>query len=349
MAQPTDLTGMLTAGLFEPTQKPIPSSYRESILGAAQQAGTGLRRGLGAMTGTDTRTTAEALQEQLRGLNPESVQDQQQIVRLVSKVDPARALALQTQFNKANRERAASQSSLARQQTQDTIAQRRLDLEQQRVDVERERLKRGKDLTNQDRAVILDAQKAAEASETNVYRMTNLAKQYENNPPVGGIRASAVEAWEKTFGSQDQVSRMRTEFQNIVNTGIINSLPPGVASDKDIEMARSGFIDKNWDADQISQFLRGQAKLSAFNTERDNLKAKWVSENRGDISGFNEAWRELRMSEGYKEAVAAKYDLPAYRLPPPVAQFNPDAEPTATVEPSVADRVVANRTFGGAL
>ena len=88
MAQ-TDLRGMLTEGLFEPAQQPTPRSYRESILGAAQQAGTGLRRGLGAVTGTDTRTTAEALQAQLRGLNPENIDDQQQIVRLVSKVDPA--------------------------------------------------------------------------------------------------------------------------------------------------------------------------------------------------------------------------------------------------------------------
>ena len=151
MAQ-TDLRGMLTEGLFEPAQQPTPRSYRESILGAAQQAGTGLRRGLGAVTGADTRTTAEALQAQLRGLNPENIDDQQQIVRLVSKVDPARALALQTQFNKANREREASQSSLARQQAQDALAQRRLDLEQQRVDVEKERLKRGKDLTDQSRA-----------------------------------------------------------------------------------------------------------------------------------------------------------------------------------------------------
>ena len=345
----TDLRGMLTEGLFEPAQQPTPRSYRESILGAAQQAGTGLRRGLGAVTGTDTRTTAEALQAQLRGLNPENIDDQQQIVRLVSKVDPARALALQTQFNKANREREASQSSLARQQAQDALAQRRLDLEQQRVDVEKERLKRGKDLTDQSRAVILDAQQAAEASETNVYTMTRLAEQYEANPPSAGILGSAVEAWNDTLGTQDEQSRMKTEFQNIVNTGIINSLPPGVASDKDIEMARSGFMNKNWNSDQIAQYLRGMAKLSAFNTERDNLKAKWVSENRGDISGFNEAWRELRMSEGYKEAVAAKYNLPAYRLPPPVAQFNPDAEPTAVVEPSVASRVTGNRTFGGAL
>ena len=349
MAQPTDLTGMLTEGLFQPTQQAIPSSFQEAMIRQAQSAGTGLRRGIGALTGADTMTTAEALQQQLRGLNAENVDDQKKIVSLVAQVDPARALAVQTQFNKTNRERAASQSSLARQQTQDAIAQRRLNLEQQRIEVERERLKRGKDLTNQDKKLISDAQIAAEASEASVGDMTRLAAQYEANPPSAGIRGTAVEAWNDTFGTQNEQSRMKTEFQNIVNTGIINSLPPGVASDKDIEMARSGFMNKNWNSDQIAQYLRGMAKLAAFNTERDNLKAQWVSNNGGDISGFNEAWRELRMSEGYKETVAAKYNLPAYRLPPPVAQFNPDAEPTATVEPSVADRVVANRTFGGAL
>ena len=40
MAQPTDLTGMLTAGLFEPTQQAIPSSFQEAMIRQAQQAGT---------------------------------------------------------------------------------------------------------------------------------------------------------------------------------------------------------------------------------------------------------------------------------------------------------------------
>jgi hypothetical protein len=118
MAQPTDLTGMLTEGLFQPTQQAIPSSFQEAMIRQAQSAGTGLRRGIGAMTGADTRTTAEALQEQLRGLNPESVQDQQQIVRLVSKVDPARALALQTQFNKENAAKQQVERSFALEERQ---------------------------------------------------------------------------------------------------------------------------------------------------------------------------------------------------------------------------------------
>jgi len=41
------------------------SSFEEAMIRQAQQAGTGLRRGLGAMTGSDTRTYCEVTQEQL--------------------------------------------------------------------------------------------------------------------------------------------------------------------------------------------------------------------------------------------------------------------------------------------
>ena len=76
MAQPTDLTGMLTEGLFQPTQQAVPSSYRESILGAAQSAGTGLRRGIGALTGADTRTNPEAARAAMQGLDINNPADQ---------------------------------------------------------------------------------------------------------------------------------------------------------------------------------------------------------------------------------------------------------------------------------
>lgn len=103
MAQPTDLTGMLTAGLFEPTQKPIPSSYRESILGAAQQAGTGLRRGIGAATGADTRTNPEMAAVAMRGLDITDPEDQPKILQIVRKYSPekeAQVTAAMSQNNK---------------------------------------------------------------------------------------------------------------------------------------------------------------------------------------------------------------------------------------------------------
>jgi hypothetical protein len=105
MAQPTDLTGMLTAGLFEPTQKPIPSSYRESILGAAQQAGTGLRRGIGAMTGADTRTNPEMARKAMEGLDINNPAHQPKILQIVRKYAPEREAAMVAQFAQQGRQR----------------------------------------------------------------------------------------------------------------------------------------------------------------------------------------------------------------------------------------------------
>ena len=103
MAQPTDLTGMLTEGLFQPTQKAVPSSYRESILGAAQSAGTGLRRGIGAMTGADTRTNPEAATVAMRGLDITDPKDQPKILQIVRKYSPEKEAQVTAAMSQNNR------------------------------------------------------------------------------------------------------------------------------------------------------------------------------------------------------------------------------------------------------
>ena len=110
MAQPTDLTGMLTEGLFQPTQKAVPSSYRESILGAAQSAGTGLRRGVGALTGADTRTNPEAARAAMQGLDINNPADQPKILEIVRKYAPEKEAALVAQFAQQGRVRATEQA-----------------------------------------------------------------------------------------------------------------------------------------------------------------------------------------------------------------------------------------------
>ncbi len=88
MAQPTDLTGMLTAGLFEPTQQALPSSLEQVSMRLAQQAGTGLRRGIGAMTGADTRTNPEMAAVAMRGLDITDPEDPPKILQIVRKYSP---------------------------------------------------------------------------------------------------------------------------------------------------------------------------------------------------------------------------------------------------------------------
>jgi len=137
MAQPTDLTGMLTAGLFEPTQKPIPSSYRESILGAAQQAGAGLRRGIGAATGADTRTNPEVARAAMQGLDINNPADQPKILQIVRKYAPEREAALVAQFAQQGRVRAEKEKkegqAKAAAEIEETRYQEKLLLDKRKV------------------------------------------------------------------------------------------------------------------------------------------------------------------------------------------------------------------------
>lgn len=101
---------MLTEGLFQPTQEPIPSSYRESVLRSVQRAGEGVRRGVGALTGADTMTTRERANKAMQGLDINNPADQPKLLEVVRKYAPEREAALVAQFAQQGRARAAEQA-----------------------------------------------------------------------------------------------------------------------------------------------------------------------------------------------------------------------------------------------
>ena len=113
MAQPTDLTGMLTEGLFQPTQQAVPSSLAEASMRLAQSAGTGLRRGVGALTGADTRTNPEAARAAMQGLDINNPADQPKLLEIVRKYAPEKESALVAQFAQQGRVRAKEGQKLA--------------------------------------------------------------------------------------------------------------------------------------------------------------------------------------------------------------------------------------------
>ena len=117
MAQPTDLTGMLTAGLFEPTQQALPSSLEQVSMRLAQQAGTGLRRGIGAATGADTRTNPEAARAAMQGLDINNPADQPKLLEIVRKYAPEKESALVAQFAQQGRVRAEKEKAEATKQS----------------------------------------------------------------------------------------------------------------------------------------------------------------------------------------------------------------------------------------
>lgn len=107
----------------------------------------------------------------------------------------------------------------------------------------------------------------------------NLANAYDAQKPPAGWAGSALDWARKALGGQGVFDSLRQEYVKLRNTDVLKNLPPGVASDRDIEIALKAFPDENANPAQLSAFLRGTAKLHRYTAEVNKAKAEWVSQN----------------------------------------------------------------------
>lgn len=130
-----------------------------------------------------------------------------------------------------------------------------------------------------------DARKLVNDSVTSSMASRSLASQYEslaNNISAelaSGVRARGEEAVRRFFGSEGQVTRLRQEYLRLRNSQVIQNLPPGVASDRDIQVALEAFPPETADPDLLVRFLRGTAKLQRYDSALASAKAEWTAQN----------------------------------------------------------------------
>ncbi len=201
-------------------------------------------------------------------------------------------------------------------------------LKEQRLDLERQRLaKEGqtgrRKLLDNDIKRISGYEEQADLSAGKARTALDLANRYASLAPTGGLIGNALSSFKSIVGGQDEVSSLKTEFERLVNTGIINSLPPGVASDRDIALIKKGFPDSSWSPKEIEGFLNAVAKVSAYDAEKNMFKAEYSKNNGGLETGMTRAWRQKINEPGYKEYVAEEYGL-EYDIPETDVIFDAD-------------------------
>lgn len=94
-----------------------------------------------------------------------------------------------------------------------------------------------------------------------------------------GSLSSLNELLKSNFGMQGGVTQLRGEYEQIKNAQAVKNLPPGPASDKDIQLAQRGFPPATADRDYIVSFLRGMAKMQNVAASAADRKADWISMN----------------------------------------------------------------------
>ena len=112
-------------------------------------------------------------------------------------------------------------------------------------------------------------------------RAKDLAEQFQAVPVSGGWAASFAEKFRGAFGSQDALTALRNSYNQLVNSQAVKNLPPGPASDKDIQLAKQGFPPPNAGKAHIVSFLTGMEKMQRLAGEADDRRAEWAGANGG--------------------------------------------------------------------
>ena len=335
-----DIAGLLTgiSSTQQPVQ-PIPGTP-----GFRGQFGAARAQGLGAGVGRMMRGGAPSAQEQIQQamgqLDLTKVDDLAKLARIQqARGDLAGAAQTASKIEAIrNRERLIKENDEKKLLDEQTRTDRekkdkeRWEAEQklreERLELERQKLLREgspgtRKLLDKDVQRISGYENQADLSSGRANTALNLANRYASLEPTGGVVGNALSTFKSIVGGQDEVSSLKTELDRIVNTGIINSLPPGVASDRDIALIKKGFPDSSWNPKEIEKFLRAMAKISAYDAEKNAFRAKYTEDNGGIETGFTDAWRQQINEPGYKEAVAGKYGF-EYDIPDKDVIFDAD-------------------------
>ena len=134
------------------------------------------------------------------------------------------------------------------------------------------------------RKLVNESAVAAAASKQAAGQYNDLAKRLEAAGGGYGAASSFSDFATKTFGINAPLTQLRQEYTRIRNSAAIKSLPPGVATDKDIELALKGIPPENADARTMASFLRGLAKMQDIDSSIANAKTDWLASNNGTLT-----------------------------------------------------------------
>lgn len=143
-----------------------------------------------------------------------------------------------------------------------------------------ELLQKNGELKDDARKLVNDNTVAATTSEQHAGQMDDLAQRLDAAAKAGdlsdGNYARVKEWFKQQTGNQEYVTALRNEYTRLRTTSVLKNLPPGPATDRDIEMASKGFPSETADAATMSSFLRGMAKLQRIDAATSTARAEWA-------------------------------------------------------------------------
>jgi hypothetical protein len=85
------------------------------------------------------------------------------------------------------------------------------------------------------------------------------------------------------FGGATEYARLLREFTRIKNAEVMRALPPGPATDRDIQLIASGFPNENGSTEEIQQFLSAASRMAAYEADYNRFRGMFMDANGGSM------------------------------------------------------------------
>lgn len=145
----------------------------------------------------------------------------------------------------------------------------------------------------------------AATSRSSAASMEELASRWETEKPTSGIFGSAQSTWSKMTGSDTGLRDLRIRTSQFLNSQALKYLPPGPATDRDVELAREGVPTNMDDPNLVANWLRAQARNEKRAALYNDFRAEWISAqgNPGQAkAGANISGLEVKKGESFASA-----------------------------------------------
>lgn len=145
----------------------------------------------------------------------------------------------------------------------------------------------------------------AATSRSSAASMDELATRWETEKPTAGLFGSAQSTWSKMTGSDTGLRDLRIRTSQFLNSQALKYLPPGPATDRDVELAREGVPTNMDDPKLVSNWLKAQARNEKRSALFNDFRAEWISAqgNPGQAkTGSNISGLDVQKGESFASA-----------------------------------------------
>ncbi|MBU9679702.1 hypothetical protein KTF37_22935 [Burkholderia multivorans] len=139
-------------------------------------------------------------------------------------------------------------------------------------------------LSESQQKYVNDAQNAALTAQQTYQKTNALLNQLANAPEFSAGLGATFNDWlAKATGNPYEGQQLRNQLKQFVNSTILNELPPGSASDKDIQLVRNGTPSDTADKKTWKAYLSAVANVQQAAAVAAQIRADYLTANRGSL------------------------------------------------------------------